>query len=98
MLKHALRRDVAAARGELTPEVHDWWYRERVWSYLGAATFAVAGAVDEALWWLEHAVDLGWINYPLMAEKDPFLASVRSDPRFQHLMKQVKKEWEEFEV
>jgi len=54
--------------------------------------------LDDALQWLEHAVDIGWINYPLMAEKDPFLESLRGDPRFQQLMVRAKHEWEIFEV
>jgi len=53
---------------------------------------------DEAMRWLEHAVDRGFINYPLFAELDPFLENIRSEPRFKKLMKRVKHEWENFEV
>jgi len=48
--------------------------------------------------WLEHAVDRGFINYPLLAEKDPFLANIRGEERFKKLMERVKHEWEHFEV
>jgi len=53
---------------------------------------------DHALDWLENAVDHGFINYPLLAEKDPFLINIRSEPRFKKLMERVKHEWEYFEV
>jgi hypothetical protein len=32
----------------------------------------------------------GFTNYPLLAKHDPFLANVRSDPRFPALMREVK--------
>jgi eukaryotic-like serine/threonine-protein kinase len=98
MVKHGLRDGVASARAELTPEYRDWCYREAGWSYFTASSFSLANAKNGALEWLEHAVDLGWINYPLLAEKDPFLANLRGDPRFEALMVRVKREWESFEA
>jgi tetratricopeptide (TPR) repeat protein len=55
------------------------------------------GETDAAIEGLERGLELGLINYPFLAEKDRFLASLRPDPRFQELMVRVKKEWEEFE-
>jgi TolB-like protein/Tfp pilus assembly protein PilF len=98
MLKHGLQADVAGARAELTPEFYEWCHSDPTWSYFVAASFALANMKDDALEWLEHAVDLGWINYPLLAEKDPFLANIRGEPRFKKLMERVKYEWEHFEV
>jgi len=98
LVKHGLEDDVEAVRTEFTPEFHEWCYREPTWSYFAAAAFALAGGTDDALWWLEHAVEIGWINYPFMAEQDPLLANLRDDTRFQRLMVRVKKEWEEFEA
>lgn len=65
---------------------------------IAAAALAMAGSLDDAVRWLEHAVDIGCINYPFLTEKDPFLEILRVDPRFQQLMVRVKQEWEEFEV
>jgi hypothetical protein len=47
---------------------------------------------------LENAIKMGLINYPLLAEKDPFLNNIRREPRFKKLMERVKYEWENFEV
>ena len=48
--------------------------------------------------WLEIALSRGCLNYPLLAEKDPFLANIRGEPWFINLMERVKYEWEHFEV
>jgi hypothetical protein len=47
---------------------------------------------------MEKAVNIGFINYPMFAEKDPFFENIRSEPRFKKLMERVKHEWENFEV
>jgi TolB-like protein len=98
MLKHALQEDKKGALQELTPDFYDWCRREGLWSYHIASDFALLNAKEEALDWLENAVDCGHINYPLFAEKDPFLANIRSEERFKKLMERVKYEWEHFEV
>jgi tetratricopeptide (TPR) repeat protein len=97
MLIHSLQGDKEAAIREMTPEFHEWARRDATWSYRLASDFAYLDAKDEALDWLENAVDLGHINYPFFAEKDLFLTKLRGDPRFEKLMQRVKREWEEFE-
>ena len=59
---------------------------------------ALVGANDEALDWLGHAVDLGFINYPFLSEYNPFLKSIRGQPPFRELMRRVKQEWQEFDA
>jgi len=71
--------------------------RDGGWSYNVADAFAVLDEKKEALDWLENAVNRGFINYPLLAEKDPWLANIRSEERFKKLMERVKYEWEHFE-
>jgi len=66
--------------------------------WLVAGLYAVIGEKDEALRWLERAIDRGWINYPLFAEQDPFFENIRGDERFQRLMDRIKPEWERFQV
>ena len=68
-------------------------------SWQMADCYALLDQKVEALDWLEHAsLNRGFINYPLLAEKDPWLANLRGEERFQKLMEQVKYEWEHFEV
>ncbi len=63
-----------------------------------AGGFALAGKRDEAMHWLQIAVDRGFINYPFLAEYDPTLAPLRSDRRFQVLIEEVRTRWEQFEA
>jgi hypothetical protein len=72
--------------------------RDFHYSLILAEGYALLGEKEKALEWLEHAVDLGLINYPLLVEYDPFLENLRADERFENLMKKVKHLWETFEV
>ncbi len=60
--------------------------------------FALLDEKSEALKWLERTVDLGFINYPLFTEIDPFLENIRETKEFKKLMERVKYEWESFIV
>ncbi len=55
---------------------------------------ALVGQVDAALEWLRTAVGYGLINYPFLAEHDPFLAGIRREPGFQALLGDVKPRWD----
>ena len=93
----ALRGDREGFLRKLDGPLHDW-FRERVWATRVAAAFALLDEREEALNWLEHAVNCGFIHYPLFSEKDPWLESIRGEERFQDLMARVRHEWESFEV
>ena len=67
-------------------------------SYFVSGLFALSGMKDEAIDWLENAVDRGFINYPFISEYDPLLVSIRSEPRFKKLIERIKYEWEHFEL
>jgi len=95
-LQLAFQKDKAGALRELTPDVQRTCRRDGGWSYHVGALLALAGAKDEALDWLENAVNRGFINYPFM-EKDTFLNSIRGEEQFKKLMERVKYEWEHFE-
>ena len=62
-----------------------------------AQGYALAGMSERALHWLAIAVDRGFINYPFLAQHDPFFERLRSQPRFQQLMETVRDRWERFE-
>ncbi|HEX4685044.1 MAG TPA: tetratricopeptide repeat protein [Gemmatimonadaceae bacterium] len=63
-----------------------------------AGGYAIVGAVDEAVTWLEVAVARGFINYPFLAMHDPLLEPARRTPAFERLMADVRRRWEAFVV
>ena len=80
------------------PKIEYLARRDFGYSYYVAEAYAAANEKKEALDWLEHALDLGFLNYPFLNELNPLLESIRGEPRFQKLMERVKREWEDFEV
>jgi TolB-like protein len=68
------------------------WDAEIPWVL--ASAHAAVGATEEALHWLDKAIDQGMINYPFLAEHDRNLDSIRGDARFGRTMERVRREWE----
>ena len=66
--------------------------------WLLASAHAAVGAKEEALVWLDRAIDRGMINYPFLSEHDRYLDNVRGDARFGRVMERARREWERFEV
>jgi len=54
-----------------------------------AQMYAMEGRREEALLWLEKAIEAGYI-YGRFESRDPAFEGLRSDPRFQKLASQVK--------
>ena len=98
MLKYALLNNLQDALAVLTPDTRTTCWRDLEYSHTVGCLLARLDARTEALDWLEHSVDRGFNNYPLLAEIDPFLASIRGEDRFKTLVQRVKSEWENLEV
>jgi hypothetical protein len=98
LLKLAIEGGAERIGELLATGMAETWRRDPVWSYFVASFTALADQRDTAWDWLTNAFERGWINYPLLAERDPFLKNIRGEERFKKLMVRVKKEWEEFEV
>jgi len=96
MLKYAWLKDKQKSLQEMTPDFIEICNRDAAWSHSIADALALLGAKEEAIDWLENAVDKGFINYPFLSEKDPLLESIRGELRFIKLMERVKYEWEDF--
>ena len=75
-----------------------WAKRDFNCALFVAEGYAPFGGTEKALDWLEHAVNIGFINYPFLSRHDPFLQNIRGEERFQKLMVRVKHEWEHFEA
>jgi len=96
--KYALQGEKTRALETISEDVKMYFWNDPELPWLGACNYALINEKEEALNWLEHAIDRGWINYPLFAEKDPFLENIRGEERFKKLMERVKYAWENFEV
>jgi TolB-like protein len=97
-IKNALQGKKKEALEIITPELEDAAKIVEYHSREMAHGYALLGEIDNALYWLENTVNCGFINYPFIAEIDPFLENIRGDKRFKKLMEQVKYKWENFEV
>jgi hypothetical protein len=80
-----------------TPDVLRTIKRDLQLSYHAASFCSFLGQPNDALDWLENAVNRGFYNCSFM-ELDPFLDNIRGEERFMKLMERVKYEWEHFEV
>ena len=98
MLRYAILKDKEKVLREMTPELRKTYQRDAPFSHHLAGIFALLDEKEESLNWLQNAIDRGFINYPMLAQKDPLLANLRGEERFKKLMKRVKYEWENFEV
>lgn len=98
VLKYGLLQDKSSAYAEMDPEFVETCKRDHDYAHHLAVAFALLGEATEALVWLETAVNAGFINYPMLAEHDPFLKPLRGQSRYETLMERVKHEWESFEV
>jgi TolB-like protein len=94
----ALEGHADAALAHVTPllEQSARWVEYLAW--ILADGCALIGHRDEALRWLRQAIELGFINYPLLATRDPFLESLRDDAEFKELKQQVHRRWQAFDA
>jgi predicted Zn-dependent protease len=94
---HALGRHQQEALTCVTPEIERVAATSDVFARFLAEGYAMAGVGERAIHWLAVAVDRGYINHPFLARYDPCLEQVRSEPRFQQLLKHVRERWLSFE-
>jgi TolB-like protein/class 3 adenylate cyclase/Tfp pilus assembly protein PilF len=56
-----------------------------------ASIAAIQGRKEEALQWLQRAIDVKWLDYG-MVETSPWFESIKDDARFKQMMNRVKNE------
>jgi TolB-like protein/Flp pilus assembly protein TadD len=98
ILKHALLGNAQGVEGEITPDLEKTALRDPWWCHWIATVYAILAAVPQAIRWAEQAVSVGFINYPMLSERDPFLTRLRGEPRYEALLEKAKHQWESFEV
>jgi serine/threonine protein kinase len=92
--KYALKNEKTKALQFATEAFKATASKDLQYSSFLAEGFALLDEKEEALHWLEHAVKLGFTNYPFFAKHDPFLQNLRGDERYEKLMERVKTEWQ----
>jgi serine/threonine protein kinase len=95
--KYALegKKSETLATLDSNPSIRNPWdFQSAYWK---TECLALISEKELALDCLERDVNLGMSNYPLISERDPFLANIRSEERFKKLLERVKYEWEHFE-
>jgi tetratricopeptide (TPR) repeat protein len=90
MLKCALSGDCAGLGTLMTARFEATARRDMQYSWHLAAFYARLGERELALNWLANAVDRGFGNPQFMEQTDPFLESVRGDPRFLGLVDRAR--------
>jgi serine/threonine-protein kinase len=83
------RGDAQAAREQLTERVREAADADHDIAYWLATTYAMLGERDDALHWLERAVELGNENRTWF-ESDPNWETLREDSRFVALMRRIE--------
>jgi tetratricopeptide (TPR) repeat protein len=97
-IKYAFLGDKAQAMKVLSEETKMYTWCDPDFSGLMPGYYSLIHEKEEALKYLNHAVNRGFINYPFFSKIDPFLENIRGDERFTKLMERVKHVWENFEV
>ncbi len=98
LLKYCLQGERDKVFQVLTPDFRKTCLRDPTFCHHLSGIFSLLNEKNEALQWVENAINVGFLNYPMLAELDPFLENIRSEGRFKKLMERVKYEWENFEV
>ena len=98
LVKYAIEKDTQKIEKLVSDDFEKTLRSDPQANYFASVLYVIASMKNTALDSLEQAVKQGFINYPLMSEKDPILESIRGDERFIKLMKRVKYEWEHFDV
>jgi serine/threonine protein kinase/Flp pilus assembly protein TadD len=96
-LAFALEGNREQVMNALTPDLRDAARWDDIFSWWMADSFALVGETEAALDSVERMIELGIINYPFLAQYEPFLSSIRSEPRFRELMEHARQRWNTFE-
>jgi non-specific serine/threonine protein kinase len=96
--RHAFNKERDAMATALTPDLVSALEGDPQYCWFLAQCHALVGDVDAGIRWTEAAVTRGFINYPMLARLDPFLASLRDDPRYEALMEDVEHRWQSLDL
>jgi serine/threonine protein kinase/lipoprotein NlpI len=98
LVKYIAERDTKRIEGLLTGGIEKKIKRDTQYSYFTAMHFALAGMNEEALSWLEKAVDREFCNYPFVSAQGSIWDNIRGEKRFKKLMNRMKYQWEHLDI
>ncbi len=96
LFRAGMLEDIESFKKVQTPRFLSVAERDPAVSWFMADAHALLGDRDGTLDWLERAVHVGFINYPVLFEVDTLLGCVRGEARFKSLMEDVKSRCEQF--
>ena len=98
MLQFALKNDEREFNTILGPKFVSKCKQDGELSWLVADCYAILGNKNEALNWLEQAVDRGFLNYEFFYNHDPFIETLKKEKRFEEIMDKAKRIFDEIDV
>jgi non-specific serine/threonine protein kinase len=98
IFKYALQKKKNEALPLLSEEIKQYAWNDFGLPWFITDCYALIDEKEQSLKWIERAVEWGLINYPFISSLDPFLDNIRGEERFKKLMRQIKHQWENFEV
>ena len=97
-MRFALSDDRERMLESITPDLREAARSDEIFSWWLADCYAIVGDHAAALDCVERMIELGVINYPFLARHEPFLRSVRDEPRFLGLLERARKAWDAFDA
>jgi TolB-like protein len=91
ILQFALNNDEQGFKGILTPEFIVRCKQDCEFSWHVADCYAILGDNNEALNWLDQAVDGGFLNTQFFYNYDPFIKPLIKEKRFEEIMEKAKR-------
>lgn len=89
-----LKGRLEEAGSAITPQVLETSRYDGHLSWWMADWYALLNRPEEAVEWLRHALEIGFPNYPVISEADPFLDSIREHPAFLGFLEELRADWE----
>ena len=96
--RFALQGDREQAKQAVSEETKTALGSDLQYSWMLAQCYALIEDNESAMRWLNNAVDRGFVNYPLLSEKDPLLVNLLDEPEFTELMMKVETRWNSLEI
>ena len=96
--RFGLRGDRERAKDAVSEQTEAALGTDLQYSWMLAQCYALIEENDRAIHWLQNAVERGFVNYPLLSEKDPLLANLRNEPAFTDLMAEVETRWKNLDI